>query len=418
MVTTLERPLVKPPIAGRAAIYLRVSSHKQQDGASLAVQLEFCLRCCANASLDVVVVFEDVMTGLRQDRPQYQQALALARDRGFDFLVVFKYDRTGRDDAEYAGMLKDFAKLGIQLVSASGESQDPFYQKLAGLLAWEESRRLSIRVSGSKMKRHEEGKWNGRPVFGYTIEKHSQGGTYLVPKEGESELVTEMFSRYASGSHSLLDLRRFLTQSGVAKGRSGILYLLNNRTYLGLAPYGRNIRSQFHPAPEEMDWVAGAHQPLVDQDTFDRVQARLGENRHRQRGGTAPRYIFSGLIICGACGNKYVGRHGNKDYNWYTCNRQQGFGDCKSHTVYESDVKEVVIPPIERLIQKMSQAEIQEAVRAELISQEQAAAAATQVSNKGKGEQMDRLLARLTNLENDYLDREISRIAIDSGAMK
>lgn len=69
----------------------------------------------------------------------------------------------------------------------------------------------------------------------------------------------------------------------------------------------------------------------------------------------------------------------------------------------------MVIPPIERLIQKMSQAEIQEAVRAELISQEQAAAAATQVSNKGKGEQMDRLLARLTNLENDYLDREISR---------
>ena len=107
-------------LGGRAAIYIRVSNERQADGASLEVQLELCRRYCETAGLDVVAVFRDVQSGLDVDRPAYQSALALARARGIDQLVVYRYDRTGRDDAEFAGMLRDFAKLGIQVVSASG----------------------------------------------------------------------------------------------------------------------------------------------------------------------------------------------------------------------------------------------------------------------------------------------------------
>ncbi|HZA24913.1 MAG TPA: recombinase zinc beta ribbon domain-containing protein, partial [Dehalococcoidia bacterium] len=363
----------------------------------------------------------DVESGLHVDRAQYQQALALARAKGFDQLVVWRYDRSGRDDAEYMGMLRDFAKLGITLVSASGESPDPLYQKLAGVLAWDESRRVSIRVSGSKMKRHTEGKWNGKPVFGYSIHQlrddprncevcrqHSPGGCILVPNE-QAPLVTEMFQRYASGKHSLMDLRRFLNQFGVLKGRSGILYILTNRTYLGLAPHGRNVRSQFHPAPDQMDWSQGQHQPLTDYETFDRVQARLTDNRHRQRGGTSPCYLFSGMIYCGICGGKYGGRHGDKSYNWYTCNRRIGFGDCQSHTIYESSIRDQVIPPIEKLLGKLNREDVRASVRAELVRQEEDAKSADVVTKLGAKETLERLEARLSNLEDAYLDGDIAK---------
>ena len=182
MATTLDRPAGQrtvhlfPIPTGKAAIYIRVSGHRQEDGASLAVQLESCRLYCEVNGLEIIGEFKDVQSGLDVDRPEYQQALALAKAKGFDQLVVYRYDRTGRDDAEFAGMLKDFAKLGIQLTSASGESPDPFYQKLAGLLAWDESRRLSIRITGSKMKRHSVGQWGGKPPFGYTTEKQPGGG--------------------------------------------------------------------------------------------------------------------------------------------------------------------------------------------------------------------------------------------------
>jgi site-specific DNA recombinase len=425
MVTTLERPPVVGsipnghrnghiPLTGKAAIYIRVSGRRQEDGASLEVQLETCRRYCEANGLEVVAEFQDVQSGLDIDRPQYQQALKLAINKGFDKLVVWRYDRSGRDDAEYFGMLKDFAKLGIQLVSASGESPDPFYQKLAGVLAWDESRRISIRVTSVKMKRFKEGKWSGKPVFGYQIEKHPTGGKYLVPKPGEAELVQEIFAMYASGHASLLDLRNHLNRQGILKSRYGINYVLRNRVYLGEVPHGRCVDSQFHAKPESVTWTAGTHQPLVDTATFDRVQQRLSKNQHRQWGGPSPRYLFSGLVICGNCGHKFAGRtsdrgRGGKSWSWYQCGRRTSHGDCQSHTVSESRIRDMVIPPIEALLGKLNQEDIRAAVREELSRQDKATIQGTLQAKESLAEKQQRLENRLSNLEDDYLDRTIPK---------
>jgi DNA invertase Pin-like site-specific DNA recombinase len=412
MVTTLERPGTKGvTLGGKAAIYIRVSSHKQEDGVSLDVQLETCRRYCEKAALDVVAEFRDIESGLHVDRPQYQQALALARAKGFDQLVVYRYDRSGRDDAEYATMLRDFAKQGITLVSASGESPDPLYQKLAGVLAWDESRRISIRTAGSKMKRHAEGKWNGKPVFGYSVEKHPEGGSYLVPKHGEAELVTELFSRYASGRVSLGELRGFLGQVGTHKSRFSIWYILKNRVYLGEVPHGLKSSSPFMPKAD-LQWTPGKHQPLTDPVTFSQVQARLSDNAHRQRGGPYAKYLFSGLVHCGSCGHKYAAkakRDRDKTVAIYRCNRRIAVGDCQGHAIYESRMREVVIAPLERLLAQLSQEDVRAALRAELVCREEDTRAADQITKLGAAATLERLEARLSTLEDAYLDGDIPR---------
>jgi site-specific DNA recombinase len=203
-------------------------------------------------------------------------------------------------------MLKDFTKQGIRLASASGASDDPFYQKIAGLLAWNESRTLSIRVSASKMKRHETGRWNGKPVFSYSIARHPEGGVYLVPND-QGALVAEMFRRYAGGKVSLMGLRGYLAEAGIPKSRYAISYILKNRVYLGEVPHGKVSKSQFKPK-DALTWSKGLHQPLTDQDTFDRVQALLTDNKSRQRGGPTAKYLFSGLIFCSGCGARFQAR--------------------------------------------------------------------------------------------------------------
>jgi site-specific DNA recombinase len=415
MLATPERPSTNghlPAVGGRAAIYIRVSSDRQKDGTSLDVQLEHCHQYCDGQGLEVVGTFKDVESGLHIDRPQYQQALALARSKGFDHLVVYRFDWVGRDDAEHAGMLKDFTRLGIQLVSASGESPDPFFRKLAGVLAWNESRTLSIRITGSKMRRHESGGWNGKPCFGYSLAKHPEGGSYLVPNE-QAPLVSEIFTMYSTGRHSLADLQRFLGGVGVTKGRFSIVYILRNQVYLGLVPHGRYVKSPFHPKPDQVSWTRGKHQPLIDQKTFEMVQVRLSDNRHRQRGGPAAKYMFSGLIWCGSCGCKYVGRRvnawGGKKYHAYYCNRKSGFGDCPSHSIYESRIREVVIPPLERLIAMVSKDDLRQKVRDELVRQEEDAKSADVVTKLGAKEQLERLEARLSSLEDAMLDGDIPK---------
>jgi site-specific DNA recombinase len=399
-------------IVGRAAIYIRVSSHRQEDGASLEVQLEACRRYCEANGLEVVAEFKDVQTGLDVDRPQYQQALSMARTKGFDKLVVYRYDRSGRDDAEYAGMLKDFAKLGIALVSASGESPDPFSQKLAGLLAWDESRRISIRVTGSKMKRYNEGKWSTGAPFGYSTDKAPDGGRVLVTND-QSPLVTEMFTRYASGKYSLADIQRYLRENGYFKSRAAISYILKNPVYAGIVQTGKWARSPFMPKPD-VTHVEGRHQALVDMETFDLVQVRLSNNKSRQRGGPTPKYLFSGLIYCGVCGNKYTGRRatrrkGKSGWVEYNCNRRWGVGDCQSHCVHETRIRAQVIPPIEALLRKLQAKDVRAAVREELTRQQQGARAATQQTKENLEETQKRLEAQLTKLEDSYLDGDLSR---------
>jgi site-specific DNA recombinase len=439
MITLVEKPIiigkarngkggkeVAIPVTGKALIYLRVSDSKQERGASFQVQEEACVRYCEAQGLEVIGTLKESISGLIVDRPEYQEALRLARAKAFNKLVVWRYDRSGRDDAEYAGMLKDFAKQGIELVSASGESPDPLYQKLAGVLAWDESRRISIRVTGSKMKRHEEGKWGTKAPFGYTTHQlgckqrdclvcqdHTGYGSILVPKQGEAELVTEMFARYASGKYSLMNLRDFLNGAGASKSRYSIWYILTNRAYLGEVPHGRGVNSQFHPAPEKITWSKGQHRALIDQDTFDQVQARLTANKSRQRGGPAAKFLFSGLVFCARCGSRYAARAATvkrgKKWNVYRCNRKNQFGDCESHSISETRIKEAVIPPIEKLLAKLSREDIRSAVRAELVRQEEVTKAADRVTKMGAAETLERLESRLSSLEDAYLDGDIPR---------
>jgi site-specific DNA recombinase len=410
-------------IGDQAAIYVRVSSGKQESGASLDVQLEACQQYCDRMGLEVVASFKDIQSGLDIDRPAYQQALKLAKSKAITHLVVYRYDRTGRDDAEFAGMLRDFTKQNIQLVSASGESPDPFGQKLAGLMAWDESRRLSIRVTGSKVKRHQEGKWGTRAPFGYDSHQlrdnpnhcevcrvHGTGGSILVPG-AQAELVTEMFQRYASGRYSLNDLRDYLRSAGVSKGRYAISYVLRSRVYLGEIPRGRYIDSQFHETPAQT-WAKGRHQPLVDEDTFNRVQARLDENQHRQKGGPGAKYLFSGIIYCGTCGAKYQGR----PHTWqgvttaqYRCNRRRDYGDCLSHSISESRIKAEVIPPIERLLSQLNRQDLRTAVRAELARQQAESQATDRVTKLSAVEELKRLEHRLSQWEDMVADGEMPR---------
>src|SRR5687768_6379123 len=116
-LTTQRLPQIRVPITGKAAIYTRVSTDKQEQGASLNVQLEACRSYCEQHGLVVVKEFRDVLSGLNPTRPEYQEAVKLARSNAVSKLVVWRFDRLGRDEAEYMTQLRDLRRLGVDVVS-------------------------------------------------------------------------------------------------------------------------------------------------------------------------------------------------------------------------------------------------------------------------------------------------------------
>ena len=73
-------------------------------------------------------------------------------------------------------------------------------------------------------------------------------------------------------------------------------------------------------APRE-EWILVAEiPPLVSQEQFDRVQARLARNRRfAQRNNKAHPYLLRGLVSCGVCGLACLARTTIHGYCYYSC---------------------------------------------------------------------------------------------------
>jgi site-specific DNA recombinase len=90
--------------------------------------------------------------------------------------------------------------------------------------------------------------------------------------------------------------------------RSTLHAILHDRAYIGEVEH-------------KGQWYSGKHSPLVDRETWERVQALLGGQVYRTHALT----YGSDLITC-QCGHKIVGERkikrtkaGDRDYNYYRC---------------------------------------------------------------------------------------------------
>ena len=183
-----------------------------------------------------------------------------------------------------------------------------------------------------------------RPPFGYRVDPNRPRDPAGVRvEEPEAAIVREMFAWYAEEAHSFCSLARRLQQHGIRTSTglarwnlASIRALLTNPAYAGLV-YGNRWhrrgplerRSATAPskhsamsrvdAPRE-EWILVAEiPPLVSQEQFDRVQARLASNRRfAQRNNKAHPYLLRNLVSCGLCGLACLARTAGRQ-RYYSC---------------------------------------------------------------------------------------------------
>lgn len=97
-----------------------------------------------------------------------------------------------------------------------------------------------------------------------------------------------------------------------------MLWILRNPAYVGRVAF----RGKVHP---------GRHEAIIDEQTFDAVQAILAERGESQalKRGHPSEYMLSGVLRCGHCRKAYVGTaaHGRKSrYRYYICSTRYRYG--------------------------------------------------------------------------------------------
>jgi site-specific DNA recombinase len=343
-----------------AAIYARVSSARQAKDETIGSQLSALREHAVQSRLDVPedwVFADDGHSGATLVRPGLEALRDLAAQGCLDVVLVWSPDRLARKFAYQALLIEELARCAVRVEFVKGprgdSPEDQLLVQFQGMFAEYEKAQLAERYRRGKAWRAKTGSVNvlsGAP-FGYRyVRKTPECGARYEVVAHEAVLAAEMFRRYADDGVAIADLRRWLTDQGVRTrtgkerwDRSVIWGMLRNPAYAGTAVFGktravhepaglnrtarlagrtvpRQVRVQDRPKQE---WTAIPVPAIVDQDTFDRVQQRLEDNKRFAARSTKVPSLLQGLAACSSCGYGYYRTSattsaGNKIY-YYRC---------------------------------------------------------------------------------------------------
>lgn len=309
----------------RVFIYVRVSTQEQaRDGYSIGEQIERLTKYCDAMGWMVVKVYTDAgHTGANMDRPALQEMIADIEDGKADSVVVYKLDRLSRSQKDTLTLIEDVLlanKTDFVSMTENFDTATSFGRAMVGILAvfaQLEREQIKERMTMGKEARAKEGKWGGGPQtpFGYD---YLDGE--LKINEFEAMQIRELFQLFTEGHlpyriETLFENKGYKTRNGRWDMRK-FRYVMRNKTYIGYLKHRDT-------------WQKGIHDPIIDNETFERANKILDERKERfeesghKSGSKAQTTYLGGLIYCDWCGARYgktqTGSAKSKIYLNYCC---------------------------------------------------------------------------------------------------
>ena len=299
-------------------LYARVSSKEQEQGFSIAAQLRLLRDYAQHHNLTIAREFVDVETAKRAGRTAFNEMLAFLRQHGNRTILVEKTDRLYRNLKDWVtiddlGLELHFVKENIILASDS-RSSEKFMHGIKVLMAKNYIDNLSEETRKGMLEKARSGLWPSFAPIGYHNTLRADGKRVITPDPTTAPAINQLFSWFATGNYSLKSLATKARAEGLRLGnqkvhKSIIHQILRKRLYTGDFDWDGNT---YH----------GHHEPLVDKNTWERVQQLLdGKQRPRKKKHD---FEYAGIVRCGHCGCNLVGEIKKTKYVYYHCTGNKG----------------------------------------------------------------------------------------------
>lgn len=301
-----HRSTASPAPPRRAALYLRISLDATGERLAIDRQRELCREIVERRGWTLVGEFVDnsiSASDARKVRPGYDALVTAYAEGQFDALVCYDMDRLTRQPRQMEDWLDAAVDHGLALVKANGEADlttdaGRTFVRVRMAFARGEVERKSARQRDAAFQRAQK----GRPPLGVRLTGYSPKGE-TVP--AEAEIVRRVFALFYNGE-SLKSIARTLTDEAAPtravlrardKGQpeppvrwnpSSVRDILTNPRYAGRVFYNGQV----------LDGVRGDWEPLVAEEVFDVVAARLADPQRKTQNGTDRRHLGSGLYMC------------------------------------------------------------------------------------------------------------------------
>ena len=313
----------------------------EPEGYSLPAQRSVCAVKADTLGAVIVEEYVDAGNSARSaDRPRLQDLLdRLRTTRDLDYVIVHKLDRMARNTADELSINLTIEKAGAQLVSCSEQIDSSpsgmlVHTIMAGVAEFY-SNNLGFEARKGMSEKAKRGGTPGYCPMGYLnvtrrVDGHEIRTVEVDPERGPH--IAWAFEAYATGQYSLADLvdelaargmvtRPTTTRAAVPLSSSQVHRILSSPYYKGLVVH-KGVTYE------------GKHEALVDDATWDRVQAiRLSRRIAGDRSWKTGHYLM-GSLFCARCGQRLgysrsTGKNG-LHYGYFFClGRNKKRNDCQ-----------------------------------------------------------------------------------------
>jgi len=341
------------------AIYSRKSRFTGK-GESIGNQVELCKEyvCLHHGkeALDNTFVYEDEgFSGSSLNRPGFKRMMDDAKKRKFKAIIVYRLDRISRNISDFAGLIEELSRLGIDFTSIkeqfdTGTPMGRAMMYIASVFSQLERETIAERIRDNMHELAKTGQWLGgitptgyssEEVKNFTIDGKEKKTCKLKLIPEEAQIVKMIYDLYVeTDSQTLTEAelakRGIKTKNNKAFTRFSVKAILQNPVYAiadkdmynyfvkvnsdlfsnredfdgvhGIMAYNRTNqkkgRTTKYLAPSEWIVSVGRHQGIIPGKLWVAVQKSLERNKsksyHKPRINKA---LITGLLYC-SCGSK------------------------------------------------------------------------------------------------------------------
>ena len=430
---------ISKPMDYQAALYIRLSKEDENEGPSESVTNQKSLldEFVKNNRLSVYDVYiDDGYSGTNFDRPAFQRMIGDIEAGKVNMVITKDLSRLGRDyimTGHY--MERYFPEKRVRYISlldgidtgveSTANDITPFRAIMNDMYAKD----ISRKIKSVKRDKQRKGQFiGGKPVYGYKM--HPTEKNKIVVDEEAAVVVRRIFAMALDGI-SCCKIAAKLNEEGVPTpaayagltvpnpgpytglwSSERISEMLQNETYIGNMVQGRTIKisykSRKYLKQDRENWVVveGTHEPLVDNETFQKVRMLVNSRRHTR--SRTYDFLLKGLIFCHECGYPLAVLNrknaAGEDVLYFVCRTYQRFtkaGVCTCHSIKEKTVTDAIIAKVREVCEACLNPR-------ELLPMAQEAVEQAQKENAPENEMQaiqNKIDSLTANLDKMYMDR-------------
>lgn len=430
---------ISNPMDYHVALYIRLSKEDENEGPSQSVQNQESLlrEFVQQHRLNVYNTYiDDGWSGTSFDRPGFQRMIGDIETKKVNMVITKDLSRLGRDyimTGHY--MERYFPEHRVRYISlldgidtgvdSTANDITPFRAIMNDMYAKD----ISKKIKSVKRDKQRKGQFiGGKPMYGYKM--HPTEKNKIVIDEEAAPVVRRIFALALSGMScrqiaSSLNSDNVLSPAAYAKlpvskpgpytglwSSERISEMLQNETYIGNMVQGRMVKISYkskkclRQSPENWVVVEGTHEPIIDPETFQKVQMLVNSRKHTR--SRTYDFLLKGLIFCHECGYPMAVLNrknaAGEDRLFFVCRTYQRFtkaGVCTCHSIKEETVNEAVLAKVREVCQAYLNPD-----RLRPIAKEAVENASKAASCEAEMQALQsKITALTTNLDQMYMDR-------------